>query len=169
MERILGIDPGSHHLGWGVVEMRGTRFVHLGHGVCRGRSGDALGLRLLSIYEGLEGVLREFEPTEAGLEKVFSARNVRSALTLGQARGMVLLALAQQGILPGEYAPASVKAAVGAHGHGSKEQVALMVSRLLGVDLGDSAWDATDALAVALCHGHELRRQRVLRRAEGGI
>jgi crossover junction endodeoxyribonuclease RuvC len=168
MQRVLGIDPGSHHLGWGVVEVHGTRLVHVDHGICRAPRTAPLGRRLATLYEEFCSVLDEFRPDEAGLEKVFSARNVRSALTLGHARGMVLMALAQRDLVPGEYAPSSVKAAVGAHGHGGKDQVALMVGRLLGVDLSGTASDASDALAIALCHAHDRRRQRFLSQVEGG-
>lgn len=168
MERILGVDPGSHHLGWGVVDAHGSRFAHVAHGVCSAPRSAVLGVRLALLYDGLRAVLDEYRPTTVGLEKVYSARNVRSALTLGQARGMVLLALAQHELIPGEYAPSSIKASVGAHGHGDKAQVALMVGRLLSVDLSQAASDASDALAVALCHGHDRHRQQLLGRAEKG-
>lgn len=169
MTRILGVDPGSHHLGWGVVDLVGYRFTHVGHGICRARRSAPLGARLVHLYDEFRAVLDEFRPQEAGIERVFAARNVRSALTLGQARGMVLMALAQRDLIPGEYAPSAVKASVGAHGHGGKAQVASMVGRLLSLDLSEAAPDATDALAVALCHGHDGRRRRLLEDlGEGG-
>lgn len=166
MAILLGVDPGSHRLGWGVVEVVGSRIEHRGHGTCTAPARDDLGPRLAHLYDGLREVLRTHRPESAGIERVYAARNVRSALTLGHARGMVLLALAQDGIPVSEYAPSSVKSSVGAHGHGGKDQVAAMVARLLGVDLAEAGSDATDALAIALCHAHERKRRHLLRRVQ---
>ena len=169
MIRLLGVDPGSHRLGWGLVDFEGQRAVHVAHGTLVAASRDPLERRLLVLYRGFCEVLDQYRPASAGIERVFAARNLRSALTLGHARGMVLLALAERDVSIEEYAPSEIKASVGAHGHGSKEQVGAMVSRLLGVSLAEADADASDALAVALCHGHGRQRRRVLRRIEDAI
>lgn len=150
--RIIGIDPGLRNLGWGVVELSGTRLSHVGNGVCQSR-GNSLAERLLSLHEQLSAVLSRLEPGSAAVEQTFVNRDGASTLKLGQARGVALLVPAQFGLDVGEYAPNTVKKSVVGVGHADKTQVSHMVRLLLpGVNLAGP--DAADALAVAICHAH---------------
>lgn len=149
---ILGIDPGSRATGLGLVELEGSRLRYLESEVIRPPRG-APSERLAHIHTAIRQRLERWEPGTVALEGVFAARNPRSALLLGQARGAALSACGLAGIECAEYAPAQVKAAVAGFGGASKEQVQAMVQRLLGL-VAPPARDAADALAVAICHGH---------------
>ncbi len=164
MTVVLGLDPGSINLGYGVIEVHGNRLTHRDHGTLSSKRGKALSLRLAELFEGLTEVLDRQAPDAIAIERVFMARNVSSALTLGHARGMILTAVGQRDLELAEYAPSEVKLAVCGHGRGSKDQVEIMVRRLLGLDLQHETSDSSDALAIAVCHAHSLGRQRVLRR-----
>ena len=153
-ERILGIDPGTVATGWGVVEMVGGSLLHLDHGTIGSSSGLGQGSRLKRIYHGLQEILARYEPQGVSLEKVFFARNAASALKLGQARGVALLAAAERGIALHEYATAEIKLAVVGFGQASKEQVQKMVASLLRLPEPIPA-DAADALAAAICYLHQ--------------
>jgi crossover junction endodeoxyribonuclease RuvC len=150
--RILGIDPGTRATGYGVVEFEGSVLRRVAGGVIRPREGD-LALRLYEVHCALERVVRESSPDRAAIEAVFSARNPRSALLLGHARGVALAACAAAGLIPMEYAPGRIKRAVVGYGGASKSQVQRMVQRLLGLAAPPPV-DEADALAVAICHGH---------------
>jgi crossover junction endodeoxyribonuclease RuvC len=154
--RVLGVDPGSRFTGFGVVEARGSQLHHLAHGVLRVPGELALELRLAELFHGLCEVLARWTPDAVAVEGVFACRNARSALVLGHARGVALLAAAQGGRPVFEYAPAAVKRAVGAGGAASKEAVAKQMRLFLGL-AGVLRSDATDALAVAVCHLHRAR------------
>jgi crossover junction endodeoxyribonuclease RuvC len=167
MTRILGIDPGSRVLGWGVVDAEGSRVQHVAHGVIAPGTKHPLPERLVEIFGGIEEAIDRWQPEAAAIEQVFTARGPKAALVLGQARGAALLALARAGLEIGEYSPAAIKLAVAGHGRASKEQLGSMVGRLLGVRLGEVAHDATDALAVAICHAHGRQRERLVERARG--
>lgn len=150
--RVLGIDPGLRNLGWGVIEVQGSRLSHIANGVCQS-SGDDLGARLLSLYRQLTDVVQRFDPQAAAVEQTFVNKDGASTLKLGQARGVALLVPAQYGLKVGEYSPNRVKKTVVGVGHAAKEQVAHMVRvQLPGVVLAGP--DAADALAVAICHAH---------------
>jgi len=151
MIRVLGIDPGSRTTGYGVVEMRGNRLLHVAHGTLTGGRDAALPRRLGVIYRGLQEVLAAYRPEEVSIESIFHARNAQSALKLGHARGVALLA-AELGEVPVvEYTPMQVKSAVVGYGKADKVQVQQMVRRLLALPKIAAA-DASDALAVAICH-----------------
>lgn len=152
--RILGIDPGTMATGWGVVEMVGGRLAHLAHGTIGSAGNLGQGERLSRIYGGLKEVIRGYEPDGVSLEKVFFAHNAQSALKLGQARGVALLAAAESGIAVHEYSTAEIKMAVVGYGRASKEQVEKMVVSLLCLS-GRVPSDAADALAAAICHLHQ--------------
>ena len=156
--RVLGIDPGSRVSGFGVVEARGSQVVHVAHGVLRLPGDLPLELRLAELFHGLCDALARWTPDAVAVEGVFAFRNARSALVLGHARGVALLAAAQGGRPVFEYAPAAVKRAVGAGGAASKEAVARQIRAFLRLG-GALRPDASDALAVAMCHLH---RSRVL-------
>lgn len=159
--RVLGIDPGSRFLGYGVVEWKGRVAVHVSSGVVKADGKAPLHQRLSTIFTELRGVFDVFQPDAVAVEGVFTHKNARSALILGHARGVALLLAAQSGVDVHEYAPAKVKKAVGAGGNDSKESVARMVSRLLSLPNDFDRADASDALAVALCHVNQLRAPRL--------
>ncbi len=129
--RVLGIDPGSRFMGYGVVEERRGRLVHVGHGVIKVDPDDPLELRLKELHDSLLTALRLYKPQAVAVEGVFTFRNARSALILGHARGVALLAAAQVGLTVHEYPPARVKRAVGAGGAAGKDAVARMVCTFL--------------------------------------
>ena len=147
--RILGIDPGSQATGYGVIERDGAQLRHVAHGTLRPR-GDSPELRLHHLYRMLCEVIVHHEPDTVAVERVFVAQSPRSALVLGQARGVALAALGSRALPVVEYSPAEVKQAVTGSGRADKRQVALMVRRLLG--LGEVPHDAADALAAAIGH-----------------
>ena len=150
--RVLGIDPGSRYLGFGVVERHGQKFTHVGHGVVRADPRAPLADRLSQIFVGLREAVLRYAPDVVAVEGVFHHKNARSALILGHARGVALLIAAQSGLAVHEYAPARVKRAVGANGNAGKRAVARMVTTLLKLAPEKERSDAFDALAVALCH-----------------
>jgi crossover junction endodeoxyribonuclease RuvC len=169
---VLGIDPGSRFLGFGVVEPRHPRLLHVASGVLQLDVDAPLAERLQQIFLQLGQVLRRFQPTAVAVEGVFTHRNPRSALILGHARGVALLLAAQAGVPVFEYAPARVKRSVGAGGNDSKESVARMVSALLRLEAPLRRADAYDALAVAVCHLGQVKAgvplARPGRRGSGG-
>lgn len=148
--RVIGIDPGSRLMGWGVIERQGTRLSHVAHGVIKAGTGELCG-RLLVIDDGLAEVLAEHRPAAAAVESIFFSKNAQSAATLGHARGVVLLRLARAGLSPHEYPPARVKRAVVGRGRADKRQVAHIVTSILGLPQLPPE-DASDALAVAITH-----------------
>ena len=159
--RVLGIDPGSRFMGYGVVEEQGGRLQHVAHGVIRAGEGP-LELRLRNIGQALRLAMKDFEPEAVAVEGVFTLRNPRSALILGHARGVALLVAAEGGLPVHEYPPARVKRAVGAGGGDGKEAVARMVRTFLQIEEIERA-DASDALAVAICHLNAARGAVVAR------
>lgn len=153
--RVLGIDPGSRFLGYGVVEERHGHLRYVGHGVVRAGKGP-LEARLMQIFTELSAAARLFRPDAVAVEGVFACRNPRSALILGHARGVALLVAAQLEIPVHEYAPSRVKQALGVGGGDDKEAVARMVRTLLQPPRLERS-DASDALAVAVCHLNAMR------------
>lgn len=148
--RIIGIDPGLQRTGWGVVEAHGSRLTHVGNGVLLSGQGP-LAVRLARLYEALTEVVAQFAPTGAAVEATFVNKDAAGTLKLGQARGIALLVPALAGLDVGEYAPNAVKKAVVGVGHADKRQVDHMIRlQFPGVVLANP--DATDALAIALCH-----------------
>jgi len=152
--RILGLDPGSRRMGFGVIECAGSQLRSVAHG-CLNVAWAPPAARLRLIFEGLQGLLREHAPAEVAIERVFVNRNVDSALKLGQARGAALCAV-PGGVPVFEYAPRAIKLAVVGSGAAEKFQVAHMVGALLALGERPRA-DAADALAVAVCHAHARR------------
>jgi crossover junction endodeoxyribonuclease RuvC len=148
--RILGVDPGSRIIGWGLVEQCGSRLVHVAHGIVS-PEGDELCDRLVGIERALEEVITAHRPDAAAVESLFYAKNAQSAAKLGHARGVVLLVLRRAGLTISEYAPAQIKRAVTGRGAAEKRQVAELVGRVLALNAPPTA-DAADALAVALTH-----------------
>lgn len=159
--RVLGIDPGSRFLGYGVIDLRNGRTTHVLSGVIRADGKAPLSRRLETIFVELKRVIDVVSPDSVAVEGVFTHKNARSALVLGHARGVALLLAAQADLEVFEYAPARVKKSVGAGGNDSKDSVARMVERLLALDAPLERADAYDALAVALCHAHQFRMPRL--------
>lgn len=152
-ESILGIDPGSLVTGWGLVALDSGRLHCRSHGVIGTSPSAGVADRLSQIYRGLSEIIEHYQPEIVSLEKVFFSRNVQSALMLGQARGIALLAAAEHRLGVAEYSAAEIKVAVVGYGRATKEQVQKMVSALLSVR-GAMRADAADALAAAICHIH---------------
>jgi crossover junction endodeoxyribonuclease RuvC len=150
--RIFGIDPGSERTGYGCVERIGSRHGLIICGSLAPPSRATFPEKLKAIHSGLLVLLERHRPDSVAVENIFHARNVRSALKLGHARGVVLLAAADAGLPVVEYAPAEIKRAVVGYGRAEKHQVQQMVKLLLGLDRAPSPHDVADALAVALCH-----------------
>lgn len=153
--RIFGIDPGSTVTGYGVVERSRGRLLHVASGCIRTKSDEPMGDRLVRIHAGLREALERTKPDHVAIEAIFQHKSSESALRLGQARGVALLAAAEVGHHAAEYNPMAVKKAVGAHGNADKDAVARMVMMLLGVRPEGPA-DVTDALAIAITHSHNL-------------
>jgi crossover junction endodeoxyribonuclease RuvC len=161
--RLLGLDPGLQHTGWGMVESAGSRLRHLGDGVISTDAAQALAERLSCLYRALHALLEQWQPDEAAVEHTYVNKNPGAALKLGQARGVVLLAPALFGIPVAEYQAMEVKRAVVGTGHAEKPQVEAMVRRLLpGATIRRA--DAADALAVAICHAHHRGTRQALAR-----
>jgi crossover junction endodeoxyribonuclease RuvC len=152
LSRILGIDPGLHITGWGVVDYDGFRLKYAAHGTIVSSSSEDVALRLSRIFKELSDVVEEYSPEEAGIEEVFVNKNSFSSLKLGMARGAAICCVGVLGLKVCEYAANKVKKTVVGAGHATKEQVSMMVQKLL--NCSDVKLDAADALAVAICHAH---------------
>ncbi len=155
--RVLGIDPGIAITGYGLVEDRGGDLEALAYGDIRTLAGDPLPLRLRRLYEALGSLIESYRPDVAAIERLFFGRNVTTAFAVGQARGVVLLALAQAEIPVYEYTPADVKQALVGYGGASKAQIQAMVRMLLRLPEIPRPDDVADALAVAICHLNHAR------------
>ena len=150
---LLGIDPGTAVTGFGVVSVDARRQVELLEcGVIRTSPKSTLALRLMDIHEGVAALIDEYSPAALSIESAFYGKNVRSALTLGQARGAIVVAAAQRGVEVAEYAPREIKKAVVGTGAATKDQVAYMVRRHLRLRTDPTPSDAADGIAAALCH-----------------
>jgi crossover junction endodeoxyribonuclease RuvC len=153
--RVLGIDCGSEYTGYGVVEQRQNReLICCISGAIRLKSRDAMAYKLQQIFTGLTAIIAEHQPDLVAIEDVFYALNVKSALKLGQVRGVAMLAASSCGLEVAEYSPLSIKSAVVGYGRADKQQVQQMVMRLLKLSVAPEPADASDALAIAICHIH---------------
>ncbi|MGH6942242.1 crossover junction endodeoxyribonuclease RuvC [Hypericibacter sp.] len=151
--RLLGLDPGLRHTGWGVIEVRGNRLSYIADGAVHSDGTKAMAERLVQLHEGLARVIERYRPDAAAVEETFVNKNPNSTLKLGQARGVALLVPALAGLPVAEYSTNLVKKSVVGAGHAEKQQIQRMVKLLLPGCLIESA-DAADALAVAICHAH---------------
>jgi crossover junction endodeoxyribonuclease RuvC len=164
---VLGIDPGAAATGFGVIRSARDGLSLLEAGVLRSRPGPPLPERVLALCDQLEALLRRHAVDQVAVESLFHARNARSALTMAHVRGALLLTLARYGLPVAEYSPRTVKKAVTGYGAADKDQVRHMVARLAaGADVARSL-DASDAVAVAICHAHSAWRPRASSRASG--
>ncbi|MEE9161580.1 MAG: crossover junction endodeoxyribonuclease RuvC [Candidatus Neomarinimicrobiota bacterium] len=155
--RILGIDPGIRRTGYGLIEVPGTEPSLLDYGTITPPPDGEMGRRLAVLYDDLSRLIEQHQPDELAIEATFYSNNVRSALTLGQAKGVALLSAAHHHLPTAEYAPRKVKLAATGNGRATKEQVQYMVQAILHMDHLPRPMDASDALAVAICHHQQLR------------
>lgn len=164
--RVLGIDCGTEYTGYGVVELcHDGKLVCVSCGAIKLSPREPMPARLATIFDDLATIIEEHRPDNVAIEDVFYALNVKSALKLGQVRGVAMLAAAAAGLEVAEYAPLSIKSAVVGYGKAEKQQVQHMVTRLLGLAAPPQSPDAADALAIAICHLHTaatLGRQRAV-------
>ena len=156
--RVLGIDCGTERTGWGVIESDGRRHSVIAHGVIRTKPSQPLHNRLSLIAIGLRAILGEHQPHAAAVEDIFYSQNVKTALKLAHVRGVALLAIAEAGIEIGEYSPLEVKSSVVGYGRAEKQQVQLMVRTLTGLTGVIETDDASDAMAVAICHATQSKK-----------
>nr|MBC7245799.1 crossover junction endodeoxyribonuclease RuvC [Chloroflexota bacterium] len=162
---ILGVDPGVAITGYGIIRLDGDAVHSIAYGTIATPSHLALPLRLQHLYRELRNLIDTYHPAEASVEELFFARNVRTALSVGHARGVILLALAHAGLPTYEYTPLQVKQSITGYGLASKEQMQQMVRLLLKLEDIPKPDDAADALAVAICHAHSF--SMALRVAQG--
>ena len=164
--RVLGIDPGSETLGWGVVDGNGPKYSLVDFGVVKSNTKDAFSKRLLNIYNGVADLMAIHSPDVLSVEDTFYAVNVGVALKLGQVRGLMLLLAEQRGMEIAEYAPRLIKQTVVGHGAAEKQQVQQMVKILLKMKMIPTPHDAADALAIAICHFHHAGMQKRIKLAD---
>jgi crossover junction endodeoxyribonuclease RuvC len=158
--RVLGIDCGSRVTGYGVIDSDGADCVFVSSGAIRSNPSDPISERLITIYNGIVEIIREHQPKAAAFESLFYATNVQSALKLGHVRGVSIFAAAEANLPVYEYSPLEVKSAVTGYGRAEKPQVQEMVRALLKLNAPPEPYDASDALAVAICHVHTNRFNR---------
>lgn len=151
---ILGIDPGYGIVGYGIVKFDGRQFTPVQFGAIRTEIGAPMPDRLCELYDDLNTIVDAFHPDEAAVEELFFNQNITTGIQVAQARGVILLSLAQKGLKPVSYTPAQVKMAVVGYGKAEKRQVMEMTRMLLGLEKVPRPDDAADALAIAICHGH---------------
>lgn len=154
---ILGIDPGTAILGFGLIESKNGKSKMVDAGVIRTPAKQALELRLETIYDNLTEIIQETKPDEAAVEDLFFAQNVTTAMSVSHARGVILLALIKNGIDHASYTPLQIKQAMTGYGRAEKSQIQQMVKTMLGLKEIPKPDDCADALAVALCHGMNLK------------
>ncbi|PLS79046.1 MAG: crossover junction endodeoxyribonuclease RuvC [Chloroflexi bacterium] len=153
--RTLGIDPGTAIMGWGIVEEDGQGGLRpVGYGVLTTAKELPLAQRLQILHRGLVALIEQYQPETAGIEELFFSKNVTTALAVGHARGVALLALADGKVTVQEYRPMAIKQAVAGYGHADKKQMQEMVRLTLGLDSIPKPDDAADALAIAICHAY---------------
>jgi crossover junction endodeoxyribonuclease RuvC len=166
--RVLGLDPGLRHTGWGVIDVAGNRLTYVADGVASVAANLPFGERLVALFRQIGDVLALFSPDAAAVEETFVNKNPVSTLRLGAARGVVLLAPAERGVPVAEYSANMVKKSVVGAGHAEKAQVQLMVRRLLP-GCGAVTADSADALAVAICHAHHAGTKAAWQAVAGSV
>jgi crossover junction endodeoxyribonuclease RuvC len=164
MRTIIGIDPGLAATGYGIIKTGNNKQRHIVHGTIRTGPEEDLEKRLLTIYRELTEILEHYKPTEAGVETIYFAKNIKTAIPVAHARGAILVALAAGGVLLKEYTPLQIKQAVVGRGRAEKSQVQQMVRYLLALEKIPSPDHAADALAVAVCHSHQAEFDRLVQK-----
>lgn len=163
---ILGIDPGIAIVGFGVIEKIGHQLKPIQYGSIETKAGLRTEARLLQVYDATKHIIERYKPEVMAIEKLFFNRNVTTAFTVGQARGVMLLAAEQARLAVAEYTPLQVKQAVVGYGQAEKQQVQEMVKMLLRLQEKPKPDDVADALAIAICHGHSAQIENMLKRKE---
>ena len=163
--RILGIDPGYAILGYGVLDKIGNKFVTVAYGSITTDSKMEMPERLVALYDGLTEIIQTYKPDEASIEELFFNNNAKTAILVGEARGVAVLACAKQGLKISEYTPLQIKQALVGYGRADKKQVQAMVKAILNLDEIPKPDDTADAAAI--CHGHSGGHKRPLRIKEG--
>ncbi|MDU4960661.1 MAG: crossover junction endodeoxyribonuclease RuvC [Sporomusaceae bacterium] len=157
----LGIDPGTAICGYGLVRSEGSSLKALAYGAIETRAGEPVEKRLNTVFQGVDAVIKQYKPDIVGVEKLFFNRNVTTAMTVSQARGVILLAAAQNGVALAEYTPLEVKQSVAGYGKATKEQIIYMTEKLLHLPAKPHPDDVADALAVAICSLHTYKIGRI--------
>ncbi len=167
--RILGIDPGYAILGWGVLDVDGNHFKVVAYDSLLTDKDTPMPKRLRQLYDGLTDIIKLYKPDEASIEELYFNNNAKTAIMVGEARGVAVLACENGGIKIGEYTPLQIKQALVGYGRADKKQVQQMVKSILNLESVPKPDDTADALAAAICHGHSTggRAQRELRIRKG--
>lgn len=168
MNRVLGIDPGSRVTGYGIVEEKDKKLISIASGVIQIRTDGEFSDRLKKIYQGITDIIEKYQPDSVAVENIFFAKNARSLIKLGEARGAAITAAANRNLAVFEYTPTEIKCAVVGYGRSEKEQIQKMVFLLLGLKTETQPFDASDALAVAICHIHSQKFKQLLLK-QGGL
>lgn len=162
--RILGIDPGYAILGWGILDMKGNKFTPVNYGSLTTSSKTQMPLRLRQIYDGISQIIETYNPDVVAIEELFFNNNAKTAILVGQARGVAVLACAKHGLEINEYTPLEIKQGLCGYGHAEKNQVQNMVKTILNLSQIPKPDDTADALAAAICHGHSGRYKKLTER-----
>jgi len=152
--RIIGIDPGYAIMGWAVLDLEGNHFKAVDYGVVTTDAGVPMSLRLQHLYAELLAIIGQYKPGEAGIEELFFNTNAKTAIGVGEARGVAMLACVNSGLEVSEYTPLQIKQALVGYGRADKKQVQAMVKAILNLEKSPRPDDAADAAAAAICHGH---------------
>lgn len=158
---ILGVDPGTATTGYGFIKKEGSKLTLIDYGTIDTSPKDTPAKRLEILYNELTELIKKYKPVEAAVEELFFSANTKTAIAVGHARGVILLAIEKSGITPNEYTPLQVKQAVVGYGRAEKKQVQTMVKTILKMDHYPSQDDAADALAVAICHTHSMKLNKL--------
>ncbi len=167
--RILGIDPGYGIMGWAVLDKKGNKFIPVDFGSITTEAGMPMEDRLEYIYNALESIIHRYKPEEASIEELFFNNNAKTALLVGEARGIAILACVKGGLIISEYTPLQIKQALVGYGRADKKQIQDMVKRILNLKETPKPDDTADAIAAAICHGHSLGGRSILLREKKGI
>lgn len=163
MMRIIGIDPGYAIMGYGILDYNGNRFKTVQYGSIETKAGVPMPERLKLLYDGLTEIIQEYKPDEASIEELFFNRNVTTAIGVGEARGIAMLACVEGGLSVSEYTPMQIKQALVGYGKAEKKQVQMMVKTILNLKEVPKPDDTADAVAAAICHAHS-RNSRTIGR-----
>lgn len=157
----MGVDPGLRFMGVGIVDFQNTRFTPVFYDVIKTKPDDSLDYKLEALYNGILETIQKYAPSALSIEEAFYGKNARTALLMGHVRGVIMVGGRHSGLPVFEYAARKVKSAVTGNGNATKEQVQFMVQRLLSLKMLPTPLDASDALAIAICHGLNARTQNL--------
>ena len=164
--KIIGIDPGYAILGYGIIDVIGNRFSVVDYGSLTTEASMKMPERLVCLYDGLTEIIKKYEPVEASIEELFFNSNAKTAILVGEARGVAVLACSKAGLVINEYTPLQIKQALVGYGRAEKTQVQFMVKTMLHLAEVPKPDDTADALAAAICHGHSAGRRDILKRID---